>query len=143
MRCPCMYEMYDMFAPCPFVSCMFLLVCHAIDPWGPGSRDHPTILHDSLTLTSFCIGISMSYRNRYVAVASFSDMLPWHHFRICCRGTIFVSPSWHPFRSTMVTKCFITCSCQHLHKNCIQLAYVIRIMITTIKMFKIVVCFNC
>ena len=29
---------------------------------------------------SFCTGISVSYRNRYVAVASFSDMLPWHHF---------------------------------------------------------------
>ena len=63
---------------------------HAAVPWEPGSRDHPTILHDSLTLTSFCTGISVSYRNRYVAVASFSDMLPWHDFRICCRGTIFV-----------------------------------------------------
>ena len=34
----------------------------------------------------------------------------------CCRGTIFVSPPWHPFCSAMVTKCFITCSCQHFHK---------------------------
>ena len=31
---------------------------------------------------SFCTGISMSYRNRYVVVASFSDSLPWHPFRL-------------------------------------------------------------
>ncbi|XBI28701.1 hypothetical protein VPH35_052862 [Triticum aestivum] len=104
------------FAPCPFVLARSFLVCHAAVPWEPGNREHPTILHDSLTLTSFCTGISVSYRNRYVVVASFSDMLSWHHFWICCRGTIFVSPPWHPFRSAMVTKCFITCSCKHFHK---------------------------
>ena len=63
-----------------------------------------------------CTGISVSYRNRYVAVAPFSDMLPWHHFRYRCRGTIFVivavapfslSLPWHPFCSATMTKCFI------------------------------------
>ena len=53
-----------------------------------------------------------------------------------------LSLPWHPFHSAMVTKCFITCSCQHFHKNCIKLAYVIRIMISTFKMFKNVVCFK-
>jgi hypothetical protein len=37
--------------------------------------------------------------HRNVAVAPFPLSLPWH-----------------PFRSAMVTKCFITCSCQHFHK---------------------------
>ena len=74
-----LYEMHPMFAPCPFASCTFL-VRHADEPWEPGSREHPTIWHDSLTLTSFCTGISVSYRNRYVVVASFSDSSPWHPF---------------------------------------------------------------
>ena len=100
-------------------------------PWEPGSREHPTILHDSLTLTSFCTGISVSYRNRYVVVASFSDMLPWHHF---CFAAVA------PFSFRHGDKCLVSCSCQHFHKNCIKLVYIIRIMITTFKMFKIVVC---
>ena len=53
-----------------------------------------------------------------------------------------LSLPWHPFPSAMVTKCFITCSCQYFHKYCLKFTYVIRIMITRIKMFKIVACFN-
>ncbi|XBI48164.1 hypothetical protein VPH35_111970 [Triticum aestivum] len=67
------------------------LFCHATVPWEPGSREHPTILHDSLTSHfSFASVSPSSYRDRYVAVAPFSDMLPWHHFRYRCRDTIFV-----------------------------------------------------
>ena len=85
-----LYEMHPMFAPCPFASCTFLLVRHADEPWEPGNRDHPTI--SSMFRTSArlllhrylrelpepicCRGIIFGY----VAVASFSDMLPWHHF---------------------------------------------------------------
>ena len=39
------------------------LFCRATNLWEAGNREHPTILHDSLTLTSFCTGISVSYRN--------------------------------------------------------------------------------
>ena len=52
-----------------------------------------------------------------------SSLLHWYLNQVTgtrmFRGTIFVSPPWHPLRSAMVTKCFITCSCQHfikLHK---------------------------
>ena len=55
--------------------------CHATILWEPGIRDHPTFYRMSRSRHfSFCTGISMSYRNRYVAVASFSDSLPWHPF---------------------------------------------------------------
>ena len=130
-----LYEML-VFAPCSSYHCTFLLICHAADPWEPGNRDHPTILCMFRTSAHsvFCTGISMSYQNRYVAVASFSDMLPWHHF---CFAAVA------PFSFCHGDKCSLSCSCQHFHKNCIKLAYVIRIMIITIKMFKIVVCFNC
>ena len=122
-----LYEMHPMFAPCPFASCTFLLVFHATNAWEPGSREHPTI--SSMFRTSARLLL-----HRYL------HELPGPE---CCRGTIFVSPPWHPFCSAMVTKCFITCSCQHFHKNCIKLVYVIRIMITTFKMFKLVVALNC
>ena len=70
--------------------------------------------------TTFCTGISVSYRNRYVVVASFSDLLPWH-----------------PFHFRHNDKCFIKCSYQHFHKYCIKLANVIYIMITISRMFKL------
>ena len=95
-----LYEMHPMFAPCPFASCTFLLVRHADEPWEPGNRDHPTI--SSMFRTSARLLL-----HRYL------HELPGPE---CCRGTIFVSPPWHPFCSAMVTKCFITCSCQHFHK---------------------------
>ena len=103
------------------------LFCHAADMWDTqylGSLPISCVFHTS-THFSFASVSQSSYQNRYVAVASFSDSLPWH-----------------PFCSAIVTKCFITCSCQHFHKYCIKLAYVIRIIITTIKMFKIVACFK-
>ena len=124
-----LYEMHPMFAPCPFASCTFLLVRYADEPWEPGNREHPTILHDSLTLTSFCTGISVSYRNRYVVMASFSDMLPWHHF---CFTAVA------PFSFRHGDKCLVsTCSSQLFHKNCLNLDYVIRIMLTTFKWLKL------
>ena len=114
------------------------LFCRATVPWEPGSRDHPTI------------GCSHSLSFAPVSPwATGTDKLPWHHFRICCRGIIFgyvavapfsLSLPWHPFRSTTATNA----SFQHAHVNVFlklhKLAYVIRIMITTFKMFKIVVC---
>ena len=96
--------------------------CRLVGTRNPESLPISCVFHTSAHF-SFASVSQSSYRNRYVAVASFSDSLPWH-----------------PFCSAMVTKCFITCSCQHFHKNCIKLAYVTRIMITTFKMFKIVVC---
>ena len=94
-----LYEMYDMFAPCPFVSCTFL-VSMPLSGGTPGSREHPTI--SSMFRTSACLLL-----HRYLCE------LPEP---VCCRGAISVSPPWHPFCSAMVTKCFITCSCQHFHK---------------------------
>ena len=99
-----MYEMYDMFAPCPFVSCTFL-VCHAAVPWEPGIRDHPTILHDSLT--------SHFLLHRYL------HELPGPE---CCRGTISVSPPWHLFPSAMATNASYHAHVNifiKLHKTCI------------------------
>ena len=91
-----LYEM-PVFASCPFVTRF-----HATIPWEPGRRDHPTIFCMFRTSAHllFCTGISMSYR--------IIGMLPWHHFSL--------SLPWHPFRSAMVTKCSLTCLCQHFHK---------------------------
>ena len=89
-------------------------------PWEPGIREHPIFLHDTLTPTFFCTGILVSYWNRNVAVAPFP-----------------LSLSWHPFRFRHDDKCFLICSYQLIHKYCIKLVHVIRIMITTIKMFKL------
>ena len=100
-----LYEM-PVFASCPFVTRF-----HATIPWEPGRRDHPTIFCMFRTSAHllFCTGISMSYR--------IIGMLPWHHFRYRCRGTIFVivavapfslSLPWHPFCSAMVTKCSLS-----------------------------------
>ena len=97
-RCPwteCMLYEMPVFASCPFVTRF-----HATIPWEPGNRDHPTI--SSMFRTSARLLL-----HRYL------HELPGPE---CCRGTIFVSPPWHPFCSAMVTKCFITCSCQHFHK---------------------------
>ena len=109
------------------------LFCRATVPWEPGSRDHPTILHDSLT--------SRLLLHRYLCE------LPEP---ICCRGIIFgyvavasfsVSSPWHPFCSAMATNALY-----HAHVNVFlklhKLAYVIRIMITTFKMFIFVVSFK-
>ena len=73
-----LYEM-PVFASCPFVTRF-----HATIPWEPGRRDHPTIFCMFRTSAHllFRTGISMSYR--------INGMLPWHHFRYRCRGTIFV-----------------------------------------------------
>ena len=89
----------------------------------PGSPH--LLLHVPYVHTFFCTDISTSCR--------ITEMLPWHHFR-------FTAVAPLSFRHG--DKCLVSCSCQHFHKNCIKLAYVIRIMITTIKMFKIVVCFR-
>ena len=118
MRCSCLHRVQERSFHIPRLPCR-----RPAGTRNSGAPHHPCMTR--FRHFSFCTGISMSYRNRYLAVASFSDLLPWH-----------------PFCSAMVTKCFITCLCQHFHKNCIKLAYVIRIMITTIKMFKIVVCFK-
>ena len=97
-RCPwteCMLYEMPVFASCPFVTRF-----HATIPWEPGRRDHPTI---------FC----MFRTSARLLLHRYLHELPGPE---CCRGTIFVSPPWHPFCSAMVTKCFITCSCQHFHK---------------------------
>ena len=73
-----LYGMFPVCAPCPFRPFVMFLGCLVADPWEPGNGITP-----SSRLTRFVIfrtGLSTSYRNRYVAVASFSDMLPWHHF---------------------------------------------------------------
>ena len=105
MRCPCMYEMHPCFASSLNYRCTFPLFCLATDMWELGIRDHPTISSMFRTSARFSLASvsQSSYRNRYAVVAPFSDMLPWHHFRICCRGTISVSPPWHPFHSAMAT----------------------------------------
>ena len=101
--------MYEMLVVATCLSCSLRVPrCLVVDMWEPGIREHPIFLHDTLAPTSFCMGISMSYRNRNVVVAPFP-----------------LSLSWHPFRL----------------KLCV--VYVIRIVITTFKVFKIVVCINC
>ena len=95
-----LYEMHPMFAPCPKLSraCFTSLPCHhLVGTRYPGS---PHLL-SHVTLSSLFL------LHRYLHELSGPE---------CCRGTIFVSPPWHPFCSAMVTKCFITCSCQHFHK---------------------------
>ena len=74
-----LYEMYRMFASCPFVLAMPLF-CHATVPWEPGIQDHPTILHDSLT--------SHFLLHRYL------HELPGPE---CCRGIIFGFVAVAPF----------------------------------------------
>src|SRR3954462_10626105 len=86
--------------------------CLANDMWELGIREPPTILLNSLPSLPFAPVSQSSYRNRYVAVASFSDSLPWHHFRCHCRGTISVSPPWHPFPSALATN-----ASYHAHVN--------------------------
>ena len=120
-----LYEM-PAFAPCPKLSraCFSSLPCHhLVGTRYPGS---PHLL-SHVTLSSLFL------LHRYLHELSGPE---------CCRGTIFVSPPWHPFRSAMATN-----ASYHAHVNVFiklhKLAYVIRIMITTIKMFKIVVALNC
>ena len=122
-----MHMLHEMLAFATCLTC-FLHVPVAM----PSTRGNPVVESTPPSLacsthphTSFSTGIFMSYRNQYVAVAPFS-----------------LSPPWHPFCSAMVTKCFITCSCQHFLKKMHKLPYVIRIMITSIKMFKIIACFK-
>src|SRR3954466_9741835 len=67
-------------ALCSSCHCTFLLVCHAVDSWEPGCRDHPTIMHDTLT-TRFLL-------HRYL------HELPEP---ICCRGIIFGFVAVAPF----------------------------------------------
>ena len=92
----------------------------------PGIRDHsPSLLHVSRTHTcSFAPASQSSCRNRDVAVAPF----PFQR-----RGTLFLPP-WRQMPRIMLMSTFL--------QNCLKLAYVIRIMIITFKMFKIVVCFK-
>ena len=92
-----------------------------VDPWEPGNRDHPTIFCMFCTST-----LSFAPTSRRVVRSS-----------ECCRGTIFVVIAVAPFSFRHGDKCFITCSCQHFHKNCIKLVYVIRIMLTTFKCLKL------
>src|SRR3954469_23701152 len=92
MRCSCLHHVQ-------FVT-RFLVA----NSWEPGCRDHPTILHDSLT-TRFLL-------HRYLHELPETDMLPWHHFQIRCRGNISVSPPWHPFPSAMATN-----ASYHAHVN--------------------------
>ena len=67
---------------------------------------HPVI---GITPPSFC----MTHSFAHFSLASVgTDMLSWHHFRICCRGTIFVSPPWHLFPSAMATNALY-----HAHVN--------------------------
>ncbi|XBI70274.1 hypothetical protein VPH35_064796 [Triticum aestivum] len=80
-----MHMLYEMLAVAPCPTC-FLHVphCHAIVLWEPGCRDHPTFYRMSRSRHfSFCTGISMSYRNRNVAVAPFPLSLSWHPFCFC------------------------------------------------------------
>ena len=58
----------------------------------------------------------------------------------CCRGIIYVSLPWHPFRLSHDDKCFMILLMSTFNKNCIKLAHVIRIMLITSRMFKVVVC---
>ena len=116
MKCSCLHH-------ARIVVCTLFLVCHAIISWEPGNRDQsPSLLLVPHTC-SFPSASQSSYRNRNVAVAPFSLSLPWH-----------------PFSFHHGDKCFIICSSQLFHKKCLKLAYAIRIMITTFKMVKIVVC---
>uniref|UniRef100_A0A8R7VBW3 Uncharacterized protein n=1 Tax=Triticum urartu TaxID=4572 RepID=A0A8R7VBW3_TRIUA len=79
------------FAPCPSCS-LRVPLCLAVDTWEPGNRDHPTILHGTLSTLSFAPTSQSSYRNRNVAVAP---------FRYHCRGS--------PFHFRHVDKCFLIC----------------------------------
>ena len=118
--CCVMYELHPMFAPCPS--------CHLLGPpLLPLTRGNPVtgITPPSFARsrhTFFCTDVSMSCRNRNVVVALFC-------YR--CRGTPFVF-------ATMTNASYLIMST--FIKDCIKLANVIRIMIITFKMFKIVVC---
>ena len=81
-----MYELL-MFEPCP--NCRLRVPCfHAAVPWEPGNREHPTISCVFHTSAQFSFAPVSPW-------AIGTDMLPWHHFRYRCRGTLF--------RSTTVT----------------------------------------
>ena len=62
-----------------FVACCHSFPCHRLVGHPVTGITPPSCMARSRH-ASFCTGISMSYRNRYVAVASFSDSLPWHPF---------------------------------------------------------------
>ena len=81
-----LYEMHVwMLYPPVNVSC-FPRLALSSTRGNPVIRDHPTILHDSLT--------SHFLLHRYLHELSGPE---------CCRGTISVSPPWHPFLSATVT----------------------------------------
>ena len=75
-----MYELNRVLLRVRVVRCTKPLFCLAAIMWKPGIREHPIFLHDTLAPISFCIGIPVSFRNRYVVVASFLDSLSWHPF---------------------------------------------------------------
>ena len=74
-----LYEMYHMFAPCP--------ICPSFAM--PPSRGNPEVGSTPPSLAC-CAHPHTSLLHRYLNRVIGTDMLPWHHFRICCRGTIFV-----------------------------------------------------
>ncbi|XBH95105.1 hypothetical protein VPH35_085734 [Triticum aestivum] len=112
LRCSCLHHVQ-------FVT--RFLVANSWDTRYPGAPHH--LLHATAQF-SFASVSQSSYRNRNAAVAPFSLSLPWHPF---------------PFRHD--DKCFIIMLLSTF-QNCIKLVHVIRIMITTIKCFKIVVAIN-
>ena len=74
-----LYEMFALVCTVPFRPFVMFLGCLVADPWEPGNGiTPPFFLFRSLSVT-FCTGLSTGYRNRDVAVASFSDR---------CRGTL-------------------------------------------------------
>ena len=110
-------EMHPLPAPCPY--------CHSfsmpLTRGTPRIRERPTIFLHASAHFSFASVSQSSYRNWNAVVAPFSLSLPWH-----------------PFSFHHGDKCLIMLL-STFNKKLHKLVHVIRIMITTIKMFKIVV----
>ena len=110
MRCSCLLHARIVGARCPSFA------ANSWDTRYPGAPRH--LLHASAHFPFASVSQS-SYRNRNTAVAPLSLSLPWHPF-----------PFYHG------DKCFIMLL-STFNKNCIKLAHVIHIMITTPSMFKL------
>ena len=72
MRCSCLHRVRERSLHVPRF--------HTLTRGNPVVGSTPPSCLTRSRHASFCTGISMGYRSRYVAVASFSDSLPWHPF---------------------------------------------------------------
>ena len=133
-------EMNRMFAPCPNCHSFSMLSSRG----NPESGGTPPSLHDPHPHASFCTSISVSYRNRYVAVASFSDMLPWHHFCFAAVAPFSFRHGDQMLLIMLYVNIFIklhkTCICHPHHDNNIKNVVCIKLLNDIWGFTRIVLC---